>query len=140
MEINKEFLNIVQSHLGYSEDQMTVLQDNPKTMEIVAKLPDLMNTSFHFKVLNAHGCAAQHKSGDSIQFDGFGCINQQPGQKVCAFAISAMSQLIWTAQEFIYAGVDPNTMKLNRVGCIDVGVKCGGLGNVTFEFEAKKNG
>jgi hypothetical protein len=44
--------------------------------------------------------------------------------------------VIPAAQELIYAGVDPNEMKFTKVGCFDVGVKCGGLGHVTVNFRA----
>ena len=133
-----DMLKIVQAHQGYDDEEMVSFQENPRTKGIVSKLPDLLSTRFTMEVIKSHGCGAQHKVGDKIYFDGFGCLTQNPSeQRICAFAISAVSQLIWTAQELIYADVDPNNMRLNRVGCLDVGVKCGGLGNVIFEFKAE---
>ena len=33
------------------------------------------------------------------------------------------------------AGVDPNEMRLNRVGCFDVGIHCGGWGHIVLEVK-----
>jgi uncharacterized repeat protein (TIGR04076 family) len=139
MEISNEMWKIVQSHLGYNDEEMELFKKNPKTGGIVSKIPKLMNMDFVFEVVQSHGCGSQHKVGDKIYFDGLGClIPELSPKRICAFAVSSMSQLIWTAQELVYAGVDPNQMRLNKVCCIDVGVKCGGLGNVVFAFNAEK--
>ena len=138
MEISNDMWEIVKAHLGYNDEEMKLFQDNPKTEGLVSKIPKLMNMKFIFEVARSHGCNAQHKVGDKIYFDGLGClIPELSPKRICAFAISVASQLIWTAQELVYADVNPNSMRLNKVGCLDVGVKCGGLGNVVFEFTAE---
>jgi len=138
MNISNEMWTIVQTHLGYNAEEMTLFKNNPKTEGIVSKLPKLMDMKFVFEVVQSHGCGSQHKVGDKFYFDGLGCLISElsPG-RICAFAVSSMSQIIWTAQELVYADVDPDRMHLNKVCCIDVGVKCGGLGNVVFEFKAE---
>ena len=139
MKISNEMWKIVQVHLGYNDEEMEFIQKNPKTEGIVSKIPKLMNMNFVFEVVQSHGCGSQHKVADKIYFDGLGCLVPELSPKrICAFAVSSISQLIWTAQELVYADVDPNTMRLNKVCCIDVGVKCGGLGNAVFEFKAEQ--
>ncbi len=136
--MNEQLWEIVQAQLGYNDEEMALFRNNPKTEGIVSKIPRLMNMKFVFEVARSHGCGAQHKKGDKLYFDGFGClIPERSPKRICAFAVNSISQLIWTAQELVYADVDPNTMRLNKVCCIDVGVKCGGLGNVVFEFNAE---
>ncbi len=138
MEISNDMWKIVKDHLGYNDEEMKLFQENPKTAGLVSKIPKLMSMKFIFEISKSHGCNAQHKVGDKLYFDGLGClIPELSPKRICAFAISAVSQLIWTAQELVYADVDPNDMRLNRVGCLDVGVTCGGLGNVVFEFTAE---
>lgn len=39
------------------------------------------------------------------------------------------------ANELFYAGVDPNGMRFRRVGCFDVGVRCGGWGHIVMELK-----
>jgi len=138
MGINNDMAQIVQSHLGYNDEEMKLFCENPRTVDIASKIPKLMGMKFVFTVTKSGGCNAQHKIGDKIYFDGTGClISESSPKRICAFAIGTMSQLIWTAQELVYADADPNNMRLNRVGCLDVGVDCGGLGNVVFEFAAE---
>jgi hypothetical protein len=33
--------------------------------------------------------------------------------------------------------VDPNEMRFNRVGCFDVGVRCGGWGHIALEIRVE---
>lgn len=137
-EISAETWKIMQVHLGFSDEEMALFQNNPKTEGIISKLPELMKMKFVFEVAQSHGCGCRHKKGDRITFDGSGQLMPELSPKrICAFSISAASQLIFTAQELIYAGVNPNDMRLNRVGCYDVGVHCGGWGNIVLEFSAE---
>lgn len=50
------------------------------------------------------------------------------------YALNVMSPLFFTAAEMFYAGVDPNKMRFKRSGCFDVGVQCGGWGNIVLEL------
>jgi uncharacterized repeat protein (TIGR04076 family) len=141
MTISNDMWKLVQAHLGYNDEEMELFKKNPKSEVIVSKVPKLMNLNFIFEVVQAHGCVSQHKVGDKIYFDGLASlIPEASPNRICAYAISSMSQLIWTAQELVYAGVDPNNMCYDRVCCIDVGVRCGGVGNVAFSFKAEKKG
>ena len=60
-----------------------------------------------------------------------------PG-RLCIFMIGQTQSLIFAAQELVYAGIDPNDMRFNIVGCGDVGVKCGGWGKVTMKLSVSK--
>ena len=44
-----------------------------------------------------------------------------------------MRQAIFGLHELWYAGIDPNEMCFKRSGCFDVGVACGGWGNIIIE-------
>jgi len=133
--ITKEKWDFFQNRLGYNNDEMKLFKENPRTESILLKIPALAKMRFIFEIVQSHGCGCNHKKGDKIYFDGFGqLILELSPQRICAFAISAVSQLIFTAQELVYAGVNPNDMRLNRVGCYDVGVNCGGWGNIVLEI------
>ena len=56
-------------------------------------------------------------------------------KRICVHALSALSGPIIVANELFYAGVDPNEMRLNRVGCFDVGIHCGGWGQIVLEVK-----
>jgi uncharacterized repeat protein (TIGR04076 family) len=137
-KVNKAMWDIVQKQLGYNDAEMKLFKENPRNESAVLKLPVLLNMKFVFEVMESHGCGCKHKKGDKIYFDGLGqLIPEQSPKRICAFSISAVSQLIFSAQELVYAGVNPNDMRLNKVGCYDVGIHCGGWGNIVLEFKAE---
>jgi uncharacterized repeat protein (TIGR04076 family) len=137
-KVSEAMWNIVQKQLGYNDDEIKLFKENPRNESAVLKLPVLLNMKFVFEVMESHGCGCKHKKGDKIYFDGLGqLIPELSPKRICAFSISAVSQLIFTAQELVYARVNPNDMRLNRVGCYDVGINCGGWGNIVLEFKAE---
>ncbi|MFQ6676882.1 MAG: hypothetical protein ACE5D0_01060 [Fidelibacterota bacterium] len=62
-------------------------------------------------------------------------------KKICVYALNAISTQIFTANELLYAGVDPNEMRFKRAGCFDLGLECGGWGRIVKEIkvEDRKN-
>lgn len=137
-KVSEAMWNALQKQLGYNDDEMKLFRNNPRNESIILKLPVLLNMKFIFEVMESHGCGCNHKKGDKIYFDGAGqLISELSPKRICAFSVAAVSQLIFTAQELVYAGVNPNEMRLNKVGCYDVGVNCGGWGNIVLGFRAE---
>ena len=135
MELNEQEWNRLQEHLGYSNEDMVLFKKDPRNLEVLAKAPELMSKTIVLEVVESHGCASQHKMGDKFYFDGAGnLLTKQHPKKICVFALNAMANLIFTASEMIYAGVDPNEMRFKRTGCFDVGIQCGGWGNIILEL------
>jgi uncharacterized repeat protein (TIGR04076 family) len=95
------------------------------------------------EVVESHGCNSQHKIGDKIHFDSAGnLLTALCPKRICVYALSAITPQIFTATEFLYAGVDPNQMRFKRAACFDVGLECGGWGRVVLEIrveDRKKN-
>jgi uncharacterized repeat protein (TIGR04076 family) len=134
-KVSEAMWNIVQKQLEYNDDEMKLFRKNQRNESAISKLHLLINMKFVFEIVESHGCGCKHRKGDRIYFDGLGqLITELSPKRICAFTISAVSQLIFTAQELVYAGVDPSEMRLNRVGCYDVGINCGGWGNVVLEI------
>lgn len=135
MELTEQEWNRLQDHLGYSNEEMVLFKKNPRNMEVLSKTPELMSKTIVMEVVEAHGCASQHKVGDKFYFDGAGnLLTKLNPKKICAFALSVMTPLIFTAGEMVYAGADPNKMMFKRTGCFDVGIQCGGWGNIVVEL------
>ncbi len=98
-----------------------------------------MNKTFIVEVVESHGCNSQHKVGDKFYFDGSGNIlTKLCPKRICFGALSPMVSLIHSAHELFYAGVDPNEMRFKRGGCNDVGVNCGGWGNIVMELRMEE--
>ena len=136
MKVNEDTWKFMQQHLGYTDEELELFRNNPKNADIMSKAPDLMNKTIIAEVVASHGCASQHKVGDRFYFDGAGnLITKLSPKRICVNALSVLSGPIVVVNELFYAGVDPNDMRLNRVGCFDVGIQCGGWGHIALEMK-----
>ncbi|MEW6335240.1 MAG: hypothetical protein AB1558_13315 [Thermodesulfobacteriota bacterium] len=128
----------VQRHLGYDDHEADLFFSNPRNADILSKAPALMQKTIVAQVVASQGCNSQHQVGDRFYFDGSGnLITKLNPKRICIHALSALSGPIYVANELFYAGVDPNTMRFNRVGCFDVGVRCGGWGRIAMEVKVE---
>ncbi len=141
MAIPENVWGAIQTHLGYSDEELAAFRKNPKNEHILKCAPELMNKTIVMEVVESNGCNTQHKVGDKIYFDGAGNLLTRPSpKKVCIYLLNAATGMIFAANELFYAGVDPNEMRFNRAGCFDVGVKCGGWGRVVLECSVVDRG
>jgi uncharacterized repeat protein (TIGR04076 family) len=132
--VNNEVWNAVQTHLGYSDGEMELFKSDPRNAEIVMKAPELMNKTIIAEVVESHGCNSQHKVGDKFCLDGAGnLVSSLCPKRMCIYAVSALKHAVFTANELLLAGVDPNQMRFKRMGCFDVGLECGGWGRLVME-------
>ncbi len=138
MKVTQEIWDHLQGHLGYSEEEMKTFRDNPKNEEILSKTDVIMSKTIVFEVIKSHGCNCKHMVGDRFVFDASGILLTKLNQKkLCIYALSSLATLIFTASEFIYAGIDPNTIKFSEIGCPDVGVNCGGWGHIVMKLKVE---
>jgi len=129
---------MMKAHLGYTDEEMKIFKENTRNEDILSKAPTLLKKTIVLEVVESHGCNSQHKVGDKLCFDGAGnLLTKHCPEKVCVYAMQAVTPLIYAANELFYAGVDPNEMRFKRAACIDVGVQCGGWGRVVFELKVQ---
>jgi len=139
MKADDDVWKFIQKHLGYTDDELELFRNNPKNIDIISKAPALMKKTIIAKVVASEGCNSQHHVGDRFYFDGVGnLITKLNPKRICVHALSALSGPIYVANELFYAGVNPNEMRLNRVGCFDVGVRCGGWGHIAMEIKIEE--
>jgi uncharacterized repeat protein (TIGR04076 family) len=142
MKISDEMINNIKNHLGYTDEEMELWMKNPRNKEALWKAPALMQKTIIINVVESHGCSSLHKVGDKFYFDGPGnLLTKLNPKRICIYALSEMERLIFAAQELFYAGIDPNELRIKRVGCFDIGLKCGGWGRIILElkFEDRNN-
>jgi uncharacterized repeat protein (TIGR04076 family) len=133
MAVDENMWKFMQQHLGYTDEEMKRFRDDPKNEDVVSKAPALMNKTIVAEIVASHGCNSGHQVGDRFYFDGSGNLLTKLGPKrICVHALSALSGPVYVCNELFFAGVDPNGMRFNRVGCFDVGVQCGGWGHVVM--------
>jgi uncharacterized repeat protein (TIGR04076 family) len=137
--VDKRIWKLAQRRLGYSNEEMTMFQENRRNEDVLSKAGALMNKIIVAEVVDAHGCNSRHRVGDRICFDGVGnLLPQLCPERVCVHVLSAAATLIFAANELFYAGVDPNDMRFKRAGCLDVGLQCGGWGKVVVEIRVEE--
>ncbi|MFX1389272.1 MAG: hypothetical protein ACFE9Z_04320 [Promethearchaeota archaeon] len=136
MKISEEMKENIKDHLGYNNDELKIFLDNPRNMEVLSKSLPLLGKTIIAEVVESHGCNSQHKVGDKLYFDGAGnLLTKLCPNKICIYAISELDKLIHSANELFYVGSDPNEMRFKRTSCFDVGLKCGGWGQIVFELK-----
>lgn len=130
---------MVQKHLGYSDEEMKIFRANPRNADVLSKTDVMLNKTIVAEVIEAHGCDSGHKAGDKFYFDGRGVslLTKLGPSRVCIFALHSIALAMPALAELIYAGIDPNNMRFNRFGCVDVGVKCGGWGHIVMEIKVE---
>ncbi len=140
MKEDEKVWKFMQHHLGYTDEELAIFRNNPKNVDIMSKAPALMKKTIVAEVVDSRGCNSRHLVGDKFYFDGAGnLLTKLSPKRICIHALSALSGPIYVANELFYAGVDPNEMRLNRVGCFDVGVRCGGWGHIAIELKMEED-
>jgi len=139
MKVEEDTWKFIQQHLGYTDEELELFRNNPRIVDMISKAPGLMNKTIIAEVVESHGCNSQHKVGDRFYFDGAGnLLTKLNPKRICIHALSVLSAPIMVVNELFYAGADPNDMRLNRVGCCDGGVRCGGWGHIAMEIKVEQ--
>lgn len=134
-QMNQGVWDFMQKHLGYSHEEMEKFRGNPRNADVLNKAAALMDKTIVLEVVASKGCNSRHEVGDKFYFDGAGnLITKMNPKRVCIYALNAMASPIFVANELFYAGVDPNEMRFKRTSCFDVGVECGGWGQIVMEI------
>jgi uncharacterized repeat protein (TIGR04076 family) len=143
MAMTEDIWKMVQKHLGYSDEEMKIFRANPRNADVLSKTALMLSKTIVAEVIESQGCDSGHKAGDKFYFDGRGVslLTKLGPSRVCIFALHSVALAMPALAELMYAGVDPNTMRFNRFGCVDVGIKCGGWGHIVMEVrvEERKN-
>ena len=88
-------------------------------------------------MIESHGCAAGLKVGDKIHMSPQGTLlaDRSPAH-ICLQVFPPLAAALAVYAERIISGLDPEPYLFKRVGCLDVGVRCGGWGHVAFYLYA----
>jgi len=136
---NKLKWKFIKKRLRYSNEEMAKFRDNPKNEDILDKAPKVQKRTIIAEIIDSHGCNSQHKIGDRFYFDGAGnLLTKLSPERICVYALNAITMQIFTAGELMCAGVNPNEMRFNKAACFDVGVECGGWGRIVMEIKVEE--
>mmetsp|Transcript_1018 Transcript_1018/g.782 ORF Transcript_1018/g.782 Transcript_1018/m.782 type:complete len:155 (+) Transcript_1018:64-528(+) len=138
-EIPEQVWEMMKKHLGYTEEEIAIFKKNPRNAKVMNTAPSMREKTIVFEVVESHGCNSQHNIGTHFFFTGDGnLITKMAPSRICAYAMPIMSSLIFGIQELWYAGINPNKLCFKRARCFDVGVRCGGWGNIILEAKVMK--
>ncbi len=95
MNSNKELLDLAQAVFNYTDDELAIIESNPKFMQVIDKMPQVAMTDFIFEVVTAHGCACQHQKGQRIIISADGSIMcQEAPPKLCVYLLNAILPIV----------------------------------------------
>lgn len=138
MAVDERMWKIMQRQLGYTDEEMKTFRENPRNADVLSKTSVLMNKRIVLEVVESHGCNTRHKVGDRFYFDGLGnLLTESSPRRICTFSLTSAAMLVFTATEMIHAGVDPNEIRFKRASCFDVGLSCGGWGQIVLELRVE---
>ena len=125
----------VQERVGYTDAEMKLFKKHPFSHKILTNraITDVLRTNIIFEVVQARNCNVGHKVGERFYFNGEGyMITRKCPDKICPAIMPFMSRMMWLVQERLYEGLDPKpTFPFGH--CDDVGIECGGMGQVLLE-------
>ena len=135
---NKIKWNFIKKRLGYTNEEMKMFRENPRNEDVLSKAPMLLKKTIIAEVIDSHGCNSQHGVGDRFYFDGAGnLLTEMCPKRICVYALNAITPQLFTVNELLHAGVDPNEMRFKRAACFDVGLECGGWGRIVMEIKVE---
>ncbi|HBG19336.1 MAG TPA: hypothetical protein DDY32_08695 [Desulfobulbaceae bacterium] len=135
MDTDDRRWKMMQRHLGYSDEEMISFKNDPRNAAVLNSGGELANKTIILEVVESHGCNSKHKVGDKFFFDAFGnLLTELCPKRVCGYSLNAALMMVFTANEMLFAGLDPNAIRFKRAGCFDVGLECGGWGRIVLEL------
>ena len=125
----------LQRHLGYNDEELKVFRSSPKNVKMVEQTPQFMTHKIIAEVVKSKGCHSQLKVGDRIVMNGNGqLIRDECPEKICIWALAPLGGFVSAVFERFMEQLDPNDLVFNVVSCQDVGLECGGWGQIVMKI------
>lgn len=139
-EREERLLKILKKRFRYNDDDFERFKENPRNLDLVRRSEEFNKTRFILEVVESKGCNSNHRVGDKFYFDFAGNIlTDLCPPKICGYSLSSAMMMIYTANEMLYAGMDPNEIRFKRASCFDVGIECGGWGRIVLELKIERD-
>lgn len=140
MDNDERLFKVIKKRFKYNDSDIESFKADPRNIELITRNKELSATKFILEVVESKGCNSNHKVGDKFYFDFAGNIlTELCPPKICGYSLNSAMMMIFTANEMLYAGVDPNQIRFKRASCFDVGIECGGWGRIVLELKVEKD-
>jgi len=124
--------------VGYTEADLKQLQaGDPRLRQMERLGRAAARYSIQAEVVKARNCNSGYQAGDKFILDVNGnFITKLCPARLCVYAISQLAVPVALINERLGEGLDPSQFHfMHQVRCLDVGVECGGYGEVRLEIK-----
>jgi uncharacterized repeat protein (TIGR04076 family) len=124
--------------VGYTEGDLQHFQAGDPRVRQMEKLGRAAaRYSIAAEVIKSRNCNSGYRVGDRFILDVDGnFIPKFCPSRLCVYLISQMAIPVALINERLSEGLEPNQFHfMHQVRCLDVGVECGGYGEVRFEVK-----
>jgi uncharacterized repeat protein (TIGR04076 family) len=126
------------ARVGYTEAELAQFQSgDPRLRQMERLARAAARYSIAAEVVKARHCNSGYQQGDKFILDVNGnFITKLCPARLCVYAISQLTVPVALINERLGEGLDPNQFHfMHQMRCLDVGVDCGGYGEVRFEVK-----
>jgi len=126
-------------HMSYSGEELAKFKENPDFERIIERGQEMNQWTVVAEVIKSEHCFSGHKVGDKFYLDPFGnLLTHKNPKRICIYALEPLSKAIFHISEQLYAGRDPNEIVFRNYHCFDVGLACGGWGEIVVRVSVVK--
>ncbi|MEM7827755.1 MAG: hypothetical protein QW561_00290 [Candidatus Aenigmatarchaeota archaeon] len=134
----EEVIKKYAERVGYSDDELQRFSQSEHCTRLVRKLADAApNYSIIAEVVHSKHCSSEYKVGDKFVMDVAGnLISKLCPKRICVYLVGQFQVPVALINERFSEGLDPNSFHfMHYVRCPDVGVECGGYGEVMVQIK-----
>lgn len=132
--------NLLKESVKITDEDFELFSQNPESIRLVSHDRILRQYIFIAEVIESKYCSANIKVGQKYTILGLpACILAQ--ETDCPLCIKAIAPIVDIVNSFwheIADGKDPCQSEPRLIGCLDPGIKGGGLGHVIFKVTANR--
>ena len=124
--------------VGYTEEDLKHFEPgDPRVRQMERLGRAAARYSIAVEVVKARNCNSGYQAGDKFVLDVDGnFITKFCPSRLCVYAISQLVVPVALINERLSEDLDPNQFHfMHQFRCLDVGVACGGYGEVRFEVK-----
>jgi uncharacterized repeat protein (TIGR04076 family) len=107
--VDEATLALVKGMCGYTDAQWEIWKSNPRNMKVAEVLPEFYKYKVVAEVTSSSGCAAQHKVGDRIVFQGVVLPCKENPDQICYGSLLPIIPYVQMVFERISNGEEPSS-------------------------------
>ena len=138
-EVSPELIEFARRRYCVSDEQLKKI--TPTQWRVMESAPGRHQYRMVAEVLDSQTCSAGHQKGQKYVFSVSGYLlpEESTVTNLCLFAIAPMLPFILIVYDRLAEGLeDPSPKGWDSVQCADVGLDCGGIGQVLFRVYCEK--